>query len=375
MEEKVVAAVSEGEKALQKFDQINADLAELETRYMVIVVQGPNDKDGFDMAHKARMDVSTRRVGFVKDAEKMRADAVRFQKLVIEKVKPVEARAKKIEAYLQEQEDIVNNEKARIKAESDAKEAARIQARRDRLAAMGVGFNGQMWAFQTITIPDAIVRASTGDQFEEFVSTIQLAKDEEDAKRRAEEAARKAESERIAKIAADQEAERQRLAEITRKQEEDARVQKAEMEAKEKEIRDAQEAIEKGKQRLIDEENARLMEIADAQRREVEAKLRAEELEKARKEAAEKAVRDAEAKRLKDEADRIEKERLAKIAAEKKAARAPDKEKLLAWVASFNVANIPEPFLKTQEAKEIFRIAKEYIESALQDAQDKAEAL
>jgi phage-related minor tail protein len=360
--ENELESVNGREKALQKFDKINADLAELESKYMIMVVQGPTDQDGFDMVHKARMDVKDRRVDFVKDAEAMRADAVRFQKWVVDQVKPIEARAKKIEAHLQDQEDIINNEKARIKAELYAIEAARIQSRRDRLAAMGVGFNGQMWAFKDINLPDAMVRACNDEQFGMFVAKIQEAIAVEDARLQVEEATRKAESARIAKIAAEQEAERVRLAEVARKQEEEGARVKAEL-----------EKVEKEKQRLIDEENKRLMEIADAQRREVEAKQRAEELEKARKEAAEKAIRDAEEKRLKDEADRIEKERLAKIAADKKAARAPDKEKIFKYLAGVVAVSIPN--MKTDEGAAVLEYALGSIGSIVKAVSDKAKSL
>jgi hypothetical protein len=292
----------------------------------------------------------------------MRKSAVEWQKTVLKRVNGVVDKCKEIENHLQEQEDIVENEKARIKAEAEAKEAARIQARRDRLAAMGVGFNGQMWAFKDINLPDAMVRACNDEQFGMFVAKIQEAKDVEDARIKAEEEARKVEAERVAKIAAEQAAERQRIEDAEKK----LVIERLAIQAE-------QMKIEREKQRLIDEENKRLQEIADAQRREVEAKQRAEELEKARKEAAEKAIRDAEEKRLKDEADRIEKERLAKIAADKKAARQPDKIKLLYY--SDAIMDISPTELKSEEAVSIFNEFHAALMKIDKILRDKAEAL
>jgi hypothetical protein len=366
VENEVVAGI-ESEKALQKFDVVEAGLAVLKEKYMAIKVSNVNDKDGAAMAHKARMDVVARRTDTVKDGEKMRKSAVEWQKTVLKRVNGVVDKCKEIENHLQEQEDIVENEKARIKAEAEAKEAARIQARRDMLAAMGVGFNGQMWAFQQgsgqgLVLPDAMLRSYNDDEFKAFAGRVQEAVDAENARSKAEEEANQAEAERVAKIAAEQEAERVRLAEIERKQKEEADALSFLAEQIRK--RDEQARLDEEK-RLQDIENARLLVIERAQR--------AEELEKARKEAAEKAIRDAEEKRLKDEADKALRDRLAAAAAEKKAARVPDKTKLLIFADSFD--GLEGPDMRTEEGRIIVAEFEAELSRITKTLRDKAESL
>jgi nucleoid DNA-binding protein len=52
-----------------------------------------------------------------------------------------------------------------------------------------------------------------------------------------------------------------------------------------------------------------------------------------------------------------------------------DKEKLMAWIASFNQTNNPFLNLKSKEAYSILNEAFEKIETALQDAEEKTEGL
>jgi hypothetical protein len=141
------------------------------------------------------------------------------------------------------------------------------------------------------------------------------------------EAERKAEEERQAAIKAEQERiEAQRI--------ENERL-KAEAEAREKEI----EAERKAQQAIIDKERAE---------REAEAKKQADIIEAQRKEAERltaelKAKQDAEAKA---EAERI--------AAQESAANAPDKDKLIAWVKTSELAELPKVNAKCSKvAKDI----------------------
>ena len=125
-------------KELAKFDIVEAGLATLETRYLALKVVGVDDKDGAAIVHKARIDVKGRRIAVVKDGEEMRKDAIAWQKKVIGRVNEIVSRCERMEAHLQAEEDIVENEKARKKAEAEAKEAARFQSRIDVFALSGL---------------------------------------------------------------------------------------------------------------------------------------------------------------------------------------------------------------------------------------------
>ncbi len=358
---------------LQKYGVTDAAIAKLNADYMALTVKTPQDMAGYEVVKKARIDIKKRRVEVEKTRVQLKAESLEYGRRVDGEAKRITALLEPIETHLTAQEKIVDDEKARIKAEAEAKEAARIQARVDRIFAFGASFTGQNYIAYGLQIPAALVKACADEQFEQFVAQVQGEKDKEDARLKAEEDARKAEAERLAKVAAEQEAERQRLAAEAKKQAEETERVKAEQEAAARKIREDQEAIERAKQKLIDDEAARLKAIEDEKKRVESEKKRAEELEKAKKEAAEKALRDAEAKRLKDEADRIEKERKAKEAAEKKAARQPDKVKLVSLISQ--IENIAYPIMKTDEAAKVLEDFRSDLSDALHDLRGKAEAL
>ena len=328
--------------ALKKFDIVEAGLAVLKSKYMVMKVEGVNDKDGAAMVHKARMDVVKRRTDTVRDGESMRADAVAFQKKVIKRVDGIVSQCKEMENHLQSEEDIVENEKKRIQAEKEAKEAARIQARVDRICDFGAIFNGQMYTAYGISIPVALVKVCNDEQFEQFIAQIQEKKDGADALRKAELERQAAEQLRLEKIAAEQEAERVRLEEIARKQAEESAKLKAEQEAAERKIREAQEAIEKEKKRIADEETARLKAILDEKKRVEDERRRTEEIEKAKAEAAEHAKKQAEEKAAWEAKEKAEREAVEKAEAEKQKSLKPDKEKILKFCAELELIKFPE---------------------------------
>ena len=367
-------------REIQKFNVTDAAIADLSTRYMVLKINGLDDKDGFAMVHKARMDVKERRIAVEKTRKELKEDALRYGQAIDKEAKRITALLEPIENHLAEEEGKIQAEKDRIKAEADAKEAARIQSRIDTICAFGPNFNGQTYAVHGLQIPVALVKVCTDEQFTQFIAQVQAAKDAEDAKIKAEEDARRAEADRLAKVAAEQEAERQRLAEVARKQAEDAARAKEEQEAAqrkageekervakeqaareakikedaeaaERKIREEREALEAEKKRLADAEAARLKAIEDEKARIESERIHAEEVEKARKEAAEKAVQEAKEKAQREAAELAEAERKAKEAAERKAARQPDKVKLSAFIES--IESVPPPEMKTDEGRAV----------------------
>ena len=368
-------------------------IAKMKEEYMVLVITDLNNAKQFDAVHQARMEVKAARITVQKVSKAKRENAVKFQKDCIEEEKRLIGLLEPVETHLQFEEDKVEKEKARIKAEAEAKEAARIQKRVDLICSYGPNFNGTEYIVYGLMIPVAIVKMATDEDFDNFMVRVMDAKDAEDERIKAEEEAKKAEAERLAKIAAEQEAERLRLEDIQKEQEAAAAKMKAEQEAYAERIRKEQAALlakqaeeeakiqaekyalEKEKQRLIDEEAARLAKIeADKKAAEAEKK-RLEELEQAKKDAAAKALRDAEAKRLAEEGERLAKIERDRIAAEKKAARAPDKVKVQAWINSFNQDNNPLPVCKHPEAQAIVTAAFQTIEEALQKAEKQVEEL
>jgi len=296
-----------------------------------------------------------------------------------------------IETHLIGQEKIVDDEKARIKAAEEAKQAERLQARITQLSLFGAVFNGQTYTAYGLQIPTAIMTFCTDEEFAAFIGQVQAVKDADDARLKAEEDAKKAEAERMAKVAAEQEAERLRLLTLAKEQEEAERKRLYDLaeeerkarikerleteyrEKKEAELRAEAEKVRKEKEEweAIKAQEAR--DIAAAKQKVIDDALHAAEIEKAKKEAAEQARLQAiEDARIADEAQVALRE-AQKIAAEEKAARAPDKEKLLLF--AILLENISYPDMKTKEGTEVLDMIVAEIVKVTATLREKVEVL
>jgi hypothetical protein len=343
--------VNEITTELTKFDTTAAAIAELSRQYMALEIKGIDDRDGFEACHVARIHIKQKRVAVEKRAKELRADAVRFQKECIAVEKDIVSKLQPIYDYLEDQENRVLEARAQIKAEAEAKIAAIIQARVNRLFAMGCRFDGMNYTYGSIVAPQALVKTCTDDQFEQLCRKIAEVIEGELTVKAAEETARKAEADRLAKIA-----------------EEQNRV--AAEQAKERERLAAEgKAIQDEKDRLACEAKAAQDAILKAE----QDKLRAIELEKAKAEAAEKA-RLAEIERVRVEAEeKARKEEKTRVAAERKAQRRPDKEKLLAY--SRAISDIPAPDLKHDEFIALLTTTTNEINQVLADLNKRLEEM
>lgn len=336
-------------KELARFNITDTAIAEMSNRYMALTITGINDKAGLDAVHRARMTVKTKRVEVQKTGKALREEANAYLKVVLTEEKRILTMLEPIEDHLQDEESRVTEELARLKAEAEAAITAKITGRHNLLFKMGCSLlDGNTFSYSGVAVAEKNkVATATDEQFAALVQTIQDALDEEVAERAKAEAEKKAEEERLAKVATEQAAEKKRL------EAEQARIKK-EQDAKEKELVEAQAKLKEqqaelaaAKQKLIDDEAARLKAIADEKARVEQEKVRAAELEAAKKAAAEKALADAEAKAARDKAEAEAKAERARLAAARKAARRPDKEKLTLYVETFNA--IPKPELKTED--------------------------
>jgi len=330
--------------ALQQYNVTDAVIAKYKSDYMALTVKSVEDKEGYDLCHAARMEVKGKRVEVEKTRKKLKEDALEYGRAVDKEAKRITALLEPIEDHLTAQEKIIDDEKARIKAEAEAKEAARIQLRIDSLFDLGMNLNRGYFSLPYApeqSIPEAIVKTCPDNEYAELLAKITVLNDIEKRRIEKEAADKKVEEERLAKVRAEQEAEAARLNAIAEEQRK-----------KEAAIKAEQDAIEKEKLKI---EHEKQIEIA-------------------KKEAAEKAVKDAEAKRLKEEKEKAEKVEQERIEAEKKAALAPDKEKLNTLAASlYLMPTYPE--MKTDEGKEVLSKFRGMIDEAIKYLHKATESL
>lgn len=358
---------------LVRFNLSDAAIGKLRTDYMALTVAGVDDRAGCQRVHDARMDIVRRRTSIEKTRKDLKADSLEYGRRVDAEAKRLIALLAPIEEHLGSQEKIVLDEITRRREEAARREAERIQARVNRLFDFGARFDGQNYSAMGLSIAAGTLKSCTDEQFNQFCGEIQVKVDEEKARAEAEEAARKAEAERLAKIAAEQEAERKRLAEQKAEQERVEREAREERQREEGRLRAEREAIEAEKKRLAQVEADRLKAIEDEKRRVEEEKRRAAELEQAKAEAAEKARRE-EAERIEREAKaKAEREEKERIARERKEARRPDREKLLAFADM--LTNIEYPKMKTADGEAVLLIVKSDLAAVIKSMRAKAEAL
>lgn len=319
-----------------KFNVTNAEIAKLHADTKDLTIADVNDKQGYEAVHKARMVIKAIRVDVTKMGKGYREKANAYLKAVLTEEKRVLGMIQPIEDHLIDEETRYTEALAKIKAEVEAKEAARIKARVDRLYKLDCRFDGKNWQYggEDIASQDVIAH-STDEQFTDLVQMLEEAA-AEIAEARAKEAAEKAAKEaELAQIAAEQKKKAQEQADLQTK------------------LDFERTQIEAEKQRLIDVEALRVKKEEDALRKIAEDKVRAEELERAKVEAREAALHEADMK-AKREAEAIaKKEAAAKLAAERKIARMPDKTRLINHLQA--IRDLPIPEMKHNEGVEVLQ--------------------
>uniref|UniRef100_A0A6M3XS99 Uncharacterized protein n=1 Tax=viral metagenome TaxID=1070528 RepID=A0A6M3XS99_9ZZZZ len=312
-----------------KYDVTEAAISEMRSLYMDLTVKDIDDKEGFEAVHSARMVVKGKRIAVEKQRKDFKADALDFGRRVDTEAKKIFSLLEPIEGHLQEQEDVVINERKRIQAEKEAAEQARIQDMIDSLALVGC----IMPFFDLATMTDEAFTVLYAEKKAAF---------EAEQSRIAEE--KRLEIERLEKERLEREAEAKRLA--------DERAEldkiKAEQEAERKRLKEEQDKI--------DAEKRKAERIAFEKQALENARIAAEKAtkEKAEREAAEKVAAEAKAK---DEAERAEKLR-------------PDREKLLSFANSLLEIRAPEVSdtraqgVADTAIAEIYRIANRIIKQS-----------
>lgn len=289
------------EMQVVKYNVNEAEISKMASIYMELTIKGINDKEGFDSVHSARMVMVKHRTSIDKLRKSSNEDAQKF-------IKDNNANAKKlldlmspIEDHLTKEEEKVTKEKERLKAEAEAKERAKTEARINGLLQYGVVRPFMEVATMGDGEYDALFCASkTAWEVEQKRLVDEKAQVEADRI-----ALQKIRDEEVAKLEAqrkEQEAERYRLENIRKEQEEATRKIEAEKKALEDEKRKEQERKDREAFEKQAAENARI---------------------KAEKEAIEKAEREVKAKKEREEAEVAEKARQEELM--------PEKEKLLTF--------------------------------------------
>lgn len=306
-----VVVVSEIDQALAKENVTEQVIADLKKNYLGLTIAGKEDTQGYEIVKRARIECRDLRNLAIKIAKKGREHSNAVSKAWIEKEKEVVSQISEVEDYLQEQQDIIDNEEKRILEERYEKRKAQLHA---------VEYHGDWTDISTIS--DEMFNLILSQTTKEYDAII-LQRAEDERIKEEEEA-------RLAKQKEDQEAEAIRLDGIKKEQEEKDRLQ-----------REEQDRIDKEKKKLEDEK------IAEELRKKHEKELE-DEKEKARL----KGIED-EKKRLEDE----------KIAEEQRLRALPDLEKMSNYAQQLKA--IPVPVVETAEGRDVLIEATRYLSLAI----------
>lgn len=338
-------------------DVTEAIIAEIEERSMELSISGVEDKKGLAMVHSARMEIKKLRVAVEKRRKELKADALEYGRRVDAKAKKFMDKLLPIEARLKGEEDRISAEKERIKREAEEARKRVVQGRVNKLQKLGADIEVDLISdCSEEEFADILATAET--EFEE-----RKAREEEEARQRAEQAERErqereAEQKRLA-------AERAELERMRAKQEAE---EKARREAEEKRMAEAHakadaelKAQQKRQEELELERQALERERAaiERERRQVEEERR---LEQARKEAAEQARLEEQERAQAEAQAKAEEEERARAEAERREAMRPDLEKALAWIAKIQAVTPPE--VKDAFVRDLLANAQDQIQIA-----------
>lgn len=253
-------------------------LIALATKHQSITVV--KDKAGREQAHGAYMELMRARTTVEKASKEAREDATKFSKAVIAEAARLVAIVEPEEARLKDARDVWDNEQARLKAEAEARERARVLAITERIAAIKAYVVLANNCRTSARVAELQVKLCDTEMtgFEEFEAEAVMALADTEAHLNRVLANIREQEAEAARIKAEQEAEAARLKaereELDRQRAEAAAQAKAQAEADRAEL-DRQRKEMDAQRAAAQAEAKRAADEARAQAEAAEAKVRA----------------------------------------------------------------------------------------------------
>lgn len=266
---------------LKTFSISDAAIEELSNKYMPLIINGLEDKEGYKSVVEARKHVKSYRVEIGHRKKELNADALKFQRAVNGEAARLTSKLEVIEEYLLKQEDSYEAEKEKIKQQKSAENAKIFANRILFLCSLGFKPNNDniyICEYSSITFSVTTIMSADETLFKQVSDGLSVE----------------------FKIHADKKAEEKHISDeairIEREKEEAIAKEKAQYEAKKlEEERVRQEEVRKSQEI----EQKRLKAIADDQTK-ISLQLH-REAERIQREEKAKLEKLAEEKRVQDE--------------------------------------------------------------------------
>lgn len=327
---------------LVEYSVTDAAIATLCERFNHLEI-APGDTKSYEIIRLSIAEVRAIRVGVEKERKALKENALKYGQRVDGEAKRITLELREIEDSLKEKKAVVDDEKARIKEVAETKERERTD--RIKLMISAIERRGEgLTNVESLAIKEAI--DSVNCVVVNAVTFFEFTEDAERAKARVLESLQARleerehfESERARVEVAREQLEKQRIEQQIKLAEE--RSIAAERERRVAAEREQAEAENKIAQEKIDAENKKIAEAKEALDRE-RFRLQAE------KEAKENAIREAKEREAKAVAARLAAETKAKQEAE----RAPDKQKVRVYLDDILGVLLSPPEIKDRGLRE-----------------------
>lgn len=163
----------ENTQEVELFKVTDAVISDLKEKYMVLKINGIDDKAGYKTVKAARLDIKSYRVEVDKKRKELTADALKHQRRINSEAARVTNLLESIEDHLSSQEKAIDDEIAEIKKEKEVQEALRIHKRIEKLLNAGFVFNGidykAHYNEETRIIAASDIKSRTDKEFDSFI--------------------------------------------------------------------------------------------------------------------------------------------------------------------------------------------------------------
>lgn len=229
---------------LKKFNVSDVHIIKLKEQCLILKVSGVDDAEGYKKVYDSHQLIKTTISDIEKKRKELKDVALKYGRAVDSEAKRITDALEPIKVHLENQRNIVEAEKERLKLEKAKKEQEQFQKRIATVNQYGMLLFGNTFELrtfnETIGIDSFILQSMPEENFERYIEDVKKLFHEEQLRLEEIEKAKKLEEERLKAVAKEQEAEKQRLAKIAQEQEaekEKLRKQTLELEKQKEEMR------------------------------------------------------------------------------------------------------------------------------------------
>lgn len=249
-------------KEVGRFSLPDAKIAQMKEQYGGLVINGVEDKAGYNALNEALQIVKKTRTGIEAKRKVIKEDYLKIGTGIDGEAKRLTALLKPLEDELAAKKQAIDDEKEKAKKEKEAEAERKIQQRVTDLIAAGIVFDGTFYSIGDIAMDVVTLRNMPDDKYEVLKAKVGFEK-----KRLEEiELQKKQEEEKKQEEMRKQQEELKKQQDELKKQQEELQKQKEEYEKQQNELKQQQQKAEEEKKKLEEEK-------AENERKQAEQKL------------------------------------------------------------------------------------------------------